>query len=397
MSLSVIKNIEREVGNDSIKEPSNDYVVDGLVPKVVLYPRDINELSIMMRNINRAGLKVIPMVNKSKLFLGNVPKGYDVAIDLSRVHRIIEPDPEEMVGIYGISVPFMEVQRELSRVDRRLPIDPPLSSRSSIGGIFSCNLFGPLAYVFMSTRDITLRVRAVMPDGTVVRWGTGMIKDVAGYNIKRLYIGSCGSLGIIYEVMTRLAAMPEVIAVARLDRELDLLVTRRLKPFGVVVINGTMYLRFEGVKDEVEYRLSKLTEVSRAEVFYGAEADDHWYRLTSMDQLFENYDLIMKVILPQYKLGDALSLVKADYVVKMPMIGEAYLGLRGALSPDIINAIRNRVSELGGYLIIVKAPLEMKRSIDIWGLQQNLDIMAKLKAVFDPNNVMSYGRFVGGI
>jgi len=278
-----------------------------------------------------------------------------------------------------------------------LPIDPPLSSRSSIGGVFSCNLFGPLAYTFMSTRDITLRVRAVMPDGTIVRWGTGMIKDVAGYNIKRLFIGSCGSLGIIYEVMTRIAAIPEVISVARLNGELDLLIMRRLKPVGAVVINGTTYLRFEGVKEEVEYRLGKLSEVSRSDVFYGGEADDLWYRLTSMDELFDNYTTVLKVITPQYVLGDALKGVRADYVVKMPMLGEAYLGFVGSLNLDFINSLRTRVSELGGYVIIMKAPLDVKRNIDVWGLQQNLDIMAKLKSVFDPGNTMCYGRFVGGI
>ncbi len=162
----------------------------------------------MMRGISKEKLSVIPIINGSKTFIGNIPKSYDVALDLSRVNRVIEPDPEEMVGVYGVSASFNEVQETLRRVSRRLPIDT-LSSRSSIGGVFSCNLFGPLAYTFMTTRDITLRVRAVMPDGTVVRWGgTGMIKDVAGYNVKRLFIGSCGSLGIIYEVMSRIAAIP---------------------------------------------------------------------------------------------------------------------------------------------------------------------------------------------
>jgi len=82
MSLEkVIRLVEGEVSNDSIREPSPGYMVDGLTPKVVFYPRDVNELSIMMKNISREGLKVIPMVNRSKLFLGNVPKGYDVALD----------------------------------------------------------------------------------------------------------------------------------------------------------------------------------------------------------------------------------------------------------------------------------------------------------------------------
>lgn len=320
--------------------------------------------------------------------MGNIPKSYDVALDLSRVHRAIEPDPEEMVGVYGVSAPFNEVQETLRRVGRRLPIDPPLSSRSSIGGVFSCNLFGPLAYTFMTTRDLTLRVKAVMPDGTVVRWGTGMIKDVAGYNVKRLFIGSCGSLGIIYEVMSRIAAIPDVIAVARLNKELDLLMTRRLKPYGAIVVNGTMYLRFEGVKEEVEYRLSRLSEVSGFDVFYGNEAEELWYELTSMDELFNNYNIVIKVVTPQARLNDALKELQSNYLVKMPMIGEAYLGING-IDINELNKARNRVGDLGGYLIILKAPLEFKREIDVWGLNQNLDIMSKLKSVFDPLGIMS--------
>ncbi|WP_243678175.1 FAD-binding oxidoreductase [Vulcanisaeta distributa] len=355
---TALKDIEREVSNDSIREPTSKYVIDGLMPKVVLYPRDVNELSTMMRSISKEKLSVIPMVNGTKTFMGNIPKSYDVALDLSRIHRAIEPDPEEMVGgVYGVSAPFSEVQETLRRVSRRLPIDPPLSSRSSIGGVFSCNLFGPLAYTFMTTRDITLRVRAVMPDGTVVRWGgTGMIKDVAGYNVKRLFIGSCGSLGIIYEVMSRIAAIPDVIAIARLNKELDLLMTRRLKPYGAIVVNGTMYLRFEGVKEEVEYRLGKLSEVSGFDVFYGNEAEELWYGLTSMDELFSNYNIVIKVVTPQARLNNALKELQSSYLVKMPMIGEAYLGVNN-IDVNVLNTIRGgKVGDLGGYLMILKAP-----------------------------------------
>ncbi|ADN49925.1 FAD-binding oxidoreductase [Vulcanisaeta distributa] len=393
---AALKGIEREVSNDSIREPTSKYVIDGLMPKVVLYPRDVNELSTMMRGISKEKLSVIPIVNGSKTFIGNIPKSYDVALDLSRVNRVIEPDPEEMVGVYGVSASFNEVQETLRRVSRRLPIDPPLSSRSSIGGVFSCNLFGPLAYTFMTTRDITLRVRAVMPDGTVVRWGTGMIKDVAGYNVKRLFIGSCGSLGIIYEVMSRIAAIPDVIAVTRLNKELDLFITRRLKPYGAIVVNGTMYLRFEGVKEEVEYRLGKLSEVSGFDVFYGNEAEELWYKLTSMDELFNNYNVIIKVVTPQARLNNALRELPSDYLVKMPMIGEAYLGIN-SIDVNTLNTIRGKVGDLGGYLMILKAPPELKRGIDVWGLNQNLDIMSKLKSVFDPLGIMSPGRFVGGL
>lgn len=393
---TALKDIEREVSNDSIREPTNKYLIDNLMPKVVLYPRDVNELSVMLRSISREKLSVIPIINGSKTFIGNIPKSYDAALDLSRVHKVIEPDPEEMVGIYGVSASFNEVQETLKRVGRRLPIDPPLSSRSSIGGIFSCNLFGPLAYTFMTTRDITLRVRAVMPDGTVVRWGTGMIKDVAGYNVKRLFIGSCGSLGIIYEVMTRIAAIPDVIAIAKLNKELDLLITRRLKPYGAIVINGTMYLRFEGVKEEVEYRLGRLGEVSDFDVFYGNEAEELWYRLTSMDELFNNYNAVIKLVTPQARLKDAIRELPTGYLIKAPMIGEAYLGVND-ISANTLSEVRERVSKLGGYLIILKAPVETKRDIEVWGLNQNIDIMSRLKSVFDPANIMSPGRFVGGL
>ncbi|MGC8607536.1 MAG: FAD-binding oxidoreductase [Vulcanisaeta sp.] len=396
MTLEIaLRNIEREVSNDSVKEPTNKYIIDGLSPKVVLYPRDINELSVIMKNVSREKLSVIPIVNGSKVFMGNVPKSYDVALDLSRVHKVIEPDPEEMVGTYGVSASFNETQEALKRVGRRLPIDPPLSNYSSIGGIFSCNLFGPLAYIFMTTRDITLRVRAVMPDGTIVRWGTGMIKDVAGYNIKRLFIGSCGSLGIIYEVMSRIAAIPDVTAVAKVDKELGLLITRRLKPYGVIIINGTMYLRFEGIKEEVEYRLSKLSEVSKFEVFYGNEADGLWYRLTSINEIF-NYSVVLKVITPQAKLENAVKELPSDYLVKMPMIGEAYLGIN-SIDINTLNAARKRINDLGGYLVILKAPVDIKRGIDVWGIGQNIDIMSKMKSVFDPAGIMNPGRFVGGL
>ncbi|MFB6469787.1 MAG: FAD-binding oxidoreductase [Vulcanisaeta sp. AZ3] len=388
---SLINRLDGLVSNDTIEEPTDKYMVDGIKPRIVLVPRDLEELRTIMQLVNEYKASVIPTIRGTKLFIGNIPKSYDAALDLGRVANYVKADPEEMVADIGVSVSFMDAQNELTRVGRRLPMDPLLSSISSIGGVMALNLYGPMAHRLLTTRDLVLRVRAVLPGGHVVKWGTGMIKDVAGYNLKRVFIGSMGTLGVIYEVNTRLLAVPEVEAVVSIREPMDLRSLRRFMGMGYISINGMTYIRLEGVKEEVEYRISSI----KGEVYYGREAYELWYRVTSMDELFDNYPVILKIITPPAQLGNIIGLING-YLVTLPMLGIAYVGV-SSIDVKTISNVREEATKVGGYVVVLKAPLDIKRGIDVWGVTTNVDLMSKLKGVFDPSGIMNPGRFVGGI
>jgi len=386
--------VEFDLPNSSVREPDESYIVDGIKPRLVVIPRSIEELSLVMRWIKESRFSVIPMTFKTKLFIGNIPRSYDVALDLSQLNKTIDPDPDELVVRLGVSVGFSEVQDRLRKIGRRIPVDPPLSSKSSIGGLVSCNLYGPSAHVYMTTRDHVLSIRTALPGGFTTRWGTGMIKDVAGYNVKRLIVGSYGTLGAIYEVIMRIHAVSEATAVIVTNRRDSSL--RGLRPTGVITIGDNTYIRFDGSRSEVEYRVKRATEIAGGNVIYDNEGEALWSRITSMDDLF-SCETIIKITVPPSRLRYLESIMEGyDRLAIMNMLGIMYIGFTGILDPRHILKLRSEARELGGSLVILRAPLGIKRMMDVWGLEDNMDIMVKLKGVFDPLDQMSAGRLLRG-
>ncbi|MSU63451.1 MAG: FAD-binding oxidoreductase [Pedosphaera sp.] len=131
------------------------------------------------------------------------------ACNLDRLSRIIEYQPEDMVVTVETGITIEALQNHLSQAKQWLPIDPPLPQATTIADVLHDNLSGPRRLAHGTIRDWALGMRVALPDGTLIRCGGKVVKNVAGYDLARLFIGSQGSLGIIVEATFKLTPLPE--------------------------------------------------------------------------------------------------------------------------------------------------------------------------------------------
>ncbi|WP_258870692.1 FAD-binding oxidoreductase [Pyrobaculum aerophilum] len=181
-------------------------------------PKSVEELVELMKEANRDRRRLLPICKGSKAHLGP-PVEYDEELQLWDMPKVLEVDEEEMVVRTSACISAVELQEELRKRGRRLALDPPLFRRSSIGGILSTNFYGPMAYRYMTPRDQLLSVKIVTGKGEFMKFGAPVVKDVAGYNIKRLIAGSWGTLAVLVEAYMRIYALPESVAVMATGRK----------------------------------------------------------------------------------------------------------------------------------------------------------------------------------
>ncbi len=359
--------------------------VDGVEPRHVFTPRTLEELLDVLAEVEREGLVTLIVGRGSKLFMGNVPRRLDALLVVGGLPSAVEVDEEELVFSSSASTSHDELRRELNRRGLRWPVDPPLARSSSVGGIVACNMYGPMAYWYMTPRDQLLKARLALIGGAMTTWGAGVIKDVAGYNVRRLVAGSMGVLGVITEVKMRAAALPEEVAVATLREPVDLHALRRLKPVGAVEAGGLTYMRFEGNRAEVEYRLAS---VRGAEVLYGRDAEEAWDAITDMGELFAE-PVVLKVVVPPASLK-ATPLPPGN-ALRIPMLGVAYVAARNT---EGLEKLRAWAHSVGGHVTVLKAPPEAKAHLDVWDIRDNRDLMANVREIFDPRGLLGAGRYI---
>ncbi|MEM1926124.1 MAG: FAD-binding oxidoreductase [Pyrobaculum sp.] len=319
-------------------------------------PKSLEELIAAVEEANKSGTGMLPVCMGSKAWIGP-PVKYDEVLNLDAMPKRIEVDVEEQVARVSACVSMREVEAELEKRGATLAMDPPLAKRSSLGGVVATNFYGALAYRYFPPRDRLLKTVAVTGGGQLVSFGAPVMKDVAGYNLKRLLAGSWGTLAVLVEIYIRVYARPERVAVAATS-PLDLTQLRRLRPTAALEKDGVLLLRFEGVPAEVEYRLSR---VASGEVYYDREAVELWAAAAEGAEVFSN-DFVYKVVAPPAEAPRP-----SGRYIKYPLLGVVY-----ATGPP----------PRGAWVLKPQSRWEVA----------NRDLMLKIKNVFDPRGVLSPGR-----
>src|SRR3990170_1732798 len=123
-----------------------------------------------------------------------LPPRYDIALSLSRLNAVVEHEPADLTATVQAGMTLSELQGRLGGSGQLLPLDPPGGERATIGGILAGNAWGPWRHAFGSARDMTIGLRVVTAEGRITRAGGRVVKNVAGYDLCKLYIGSLGTL-----------------------------------------------------------------------------------------------------------------------------------------------------------------------------------------------------------
>lgn len=197
-------------------------------------------------------------------------------IELSALQKILDHTPEDMTVTVESGVILATLQKELAKRGQWLPIDPPSPEKLTIGDVLAENLSGPRRFGFGTIRDHLIGLKAVLADGRVITSGGKVVKNVAGYDLQKLFIGARGSLGVTVEATFKLRPLPEAekFVQAKCDsldaaeKLIEIILDSELTPVVFDLENlspanrpSSLILGFAGTRDEVDWQLGKAREL----------------------------------------------------------------------------------------------------------------------------------------
>ena len=425
------------------------FAIDGTEPHEVVFATSFEQVSDTLRRAGEHKLAVAPVGLGAFLHLGGRPRRYDVALCLDRLNSLVDYQPTDMTVTVEAGMPVSQLQAVLGENGQWLPLDPPSPDRVTVGGLIATNLNGPARLSQGTVRDFLIGLRVVRPDGSVVKGGGRVVKNVAGYDVAKLYCGSFGTLGVIVEATFKVRPRPEAQAVLMLhfpsaDQAMQFALHRiaALQPFFLELSNCNpvhpaeapsgfrLIVGLAGVAQEVDYQRRCLTELAgqagcRLEHIEGQAAHALTLALRDFpvsgpagsvdddDQLSKSPAVLRgKTSLLPDRVAEFCSQVEEEVGLRSLTVrfqaraGNGIVYSRFALPEgapparfvSLLDWLRILVKKMDGYIVVEQIDPALKDRLDVWGPSGGaFALMKKLKDSFDPQQVLNPGRFVGGI
>jgi len=419
--------------------------VDGQTPACVVYPPSAEQVAAVLRYAADCELAVLPCRNATKLHTGNPPRRYDLALSLKELNQVWHYEPADLTISAEPGMKFGDFQHLVARHRLWLPLDPRGGAKASLGGILATNSAGPLRLRYGAPRDMVLGLKIATTEGKIIKTGGRVVKNVAGYDLGKLLVGSYGSLGVIVEASLKLFPLPAeratvVLRAGTLDTARDLrrrILQSPLDPFRMTLLDpraatlvraGTctsgetreyeVWVEVAGSARVIERCERELRELGLAAGAGGArtetgETAELWERIADpWAWLKDAYPdgVILRISLPIARSEEFLG--RAQQEVDRESVGLAGLAEVGVGTvtlcllepqrarefPGLVLRLRRAAEDLGGTLLVEHCPWEFKREMEVWGSPgDGFDVMRRIKAVWDPKGILSPGRFVGGL
>lgn len=397
--------------------------IDGVEVGQVVMAGDAAQVAGALRAATEAGATVVARGGGTKLDWGAPPLRADIIVDVSGLDGLVEHAAGDLVVRVGAGVRLSDLQACLAPAGQRLALDEVVAG-STVGGVIATGLSGPLRLVHGAVRDLLLGVTVALADGRLATSGGRVVKNVAGYDLGKLYTGSFGTLGIVTEAFLRLHPRPRrsawvAVAVTRTDGVAPVVAAlgaADVAPVAIEVHDGgghdlEVVALLEGSGPGVDGRLNAaraavdLPAVRSGAVTMTTTAPPWWARLPGVGE----GETLMKLTTTVAGVGpllDAVHGAAAQVGVEVELSGSAgvgvlYAGVGSGSEPGAVAAVlaaaRQACRAVGGAAVVLRTPPLTRAAIDAWGPVAALALMGRVKEGFDPHRVMAPGRFVGGI
>ncbi len=399
--------------------------IAGIQPSVVVEPIDETELASVLSYANQHGLKVLIRGGGTQLNMGAPPQAGDILLSTTRLNGLIEYAPHDLTVSVQAGMRLIDLQNTLAQSNQWLALDPVLDADATIGGLLATNVSGAHRLRFGGVRDQLIGLRVVLADGTIAKGGGKVVKNVAGYDLPKLFTGSLGTLGVIVSAtfrlyprrpasqtillhsptLTPLCSLVEKILDSILEpTSLDLFSPQGDSPDSILAV------RFEtepqSIHDQTQLLLNHLAASlnTSAVALEDASESQFWQQVSHIQDACEDASTVqLKASLLLTEVGPWLTHLQQS-AIKIQWRAHAGYGLvharlhgEPATLIPIINAARQQVMARQGSLVVTQALPQLAQQLDIWGPIPSLAIMRQLKARFDPQSTLNPGRFVGGI
>ncbi|HEX9130802.1 MAG TPA: FAD-binding oxidoreductase, partial [Ktedonobacteraceae bacterium] len=186
-----------------------NYAIDGLLPRLAVIPETVEQVAQIVALANQQGLTLLIRGGGSRINLGGIPEQFDILLETTKLTRLLEHEAPDLTCHVEAGITLAALQAQLATKGQWLALDPPDAQQATIGGILASNASGPKRLRYGTARDIVIGLHVVQASGEVARSGGRVVKNVAGYDLNKLYVGSLGTLGIIVEANFKLQPLPD--------------------------------------------------------------------------------------------------------------------------------------------------------------------------------------------
>ena len=363
--------------------------VDGLDPKRVEAPSSPEHLARLLCGAASAGQAVVPVGGGRLLGVGDALERFDLALETRRLNRVLEVSQADMVATVEGGATLDQLNEELGKAGQFLPLDPMGGPGHTIGGLLATALSGPLRLRYGSARDNLIGLRVALPDGKLARSGGKVVKNVSGYDMNKLHLGGLGALGVIVEASFKVYPLPlhELTLTTRARdseaawNEVARALQLKMQPVALVLEGRDVHARLAGSRAAVE----------RVAVELGWDEGEKGFWNALSERRSETW---ARVSVPDETLRDVVGRLPEDARwIAYPGLGTAHW--LNATDAVTVAEVREAAEAASGSLILVAAPVELKRRIGAWGRRPaTAELMRRIRDAFDPGRSISPGRFL---
>ena len=419
------------------------FIVENMLPGSVFTPNNSFEIMDFVRQSNNDNLSIIPFGGGTRKNFGMPPIRYDTALDMSELNAVINHNPDDLTISVQAGITLDSLQAVLLEHGQFLPISAPLSHLTTIGGILASDSSGPIKWRYGHFRDLVIGMKFFNSEGSIIKTGGNVVKNVTGYDTAKLHIGALGTLGIISEVSMRLMPKPRVnnTVVAQFgNMKLATSVSKAIfhssvMPLALSIFTGNVANRLGvsantenvflavniiGGPDSVERQQKELLRFCSAgdsndfKILTFLETGSFWQKLTDfgwedsspslsivrVSTDFSKIDKLMNYLF-QIQFEDRRNLE----LILNPGYGTIDIHWIGQTSQIDLEKFTKSFKETIRFLrsqservIIESCPSSIKREINVWGeIPDGFPLMRSIKEQYDPNVIFNPGRFVDGI
>jgi glycolate oxidase FAD binding subunit len=404
--------------------------IAGVLPAWVAAPASTAEAAATMRAAAGLGLTVVPRGTGSRLSWGLPPRSCDLVIDTGRLDRVLEHASGDWIARLQAGVRMERLAEVLSRAGQQLSLDVPVPAggdAGTVGGVLATGMAGPRRLRYGTPRDLVIGITVVRADGRLARSGGKVVKNVAGYDLGKLFAGSFGTLGLIVEATFRLHPVPAATAyvtlecagtaeaaaavAAAVESQLQASAVEIDRPVPAAPVRVGVLL--EGSPAGVPERVTGMRELLGPGATAAEEPPGWWGHGAAA----ASDSALIRIAFWSGALGDVLDGLDAvaaatgldPAVGGSPGAGVLYAAVDSLAEPEavarfvaMLRADVERAPAAGfpparGSVVVLNAPPLVRTAVDMWGPVPGAALMRSVKDQFDPGQRMAPGRFAGGI
>lgn len=423
----------------SLETPWQEKIRQAVTPSSALAcmvsPNSQEKLAEVMAVAHQQKWRMLLAGQGSKLGWGGLVQEPQVLISSQRLDRLIDHAVGDLTVTVEAGMSFAKLQAILAKEGQFLPLDPTYSHRATLGGIIATADTGSLRQRYGGVRDLLLGLSFSRADGQQAKAGGRVVKNVAGYDLMKLFTGAYGTLGFITQMTLRLYPLPENSQtllvtgnISKITQARELLFRSALTPTCADLLSPHLsallevaqapglVVRFQGLEASVQEQSRQWQSITQElKLVITAYVDQEeallWKRLQEIQELRDPAVTCKIGVLPAdgvetLAMIETMAQKHSLSVLKTMGILHAGSGLgviRLQNSPEdnlckALVEIRTYCQERQGFLSVLEAPVGLKQKIDVWGYDSNsLGLMRSLKNQFDPRKLLNPNRFVGGI